>query len=106
MGFAPKWVERIMNCISSISYSVAINGSIEERFRPSRGLRFKTRDPLSPFLFLLYGKGLSSLMRLAMQERRLKGVKASRSGPTILHLLFANDCILFGEANNLGCKCI
>ncbi|KAA3472916.1 reverse transcriptase [Gossypium australe] len=50
---------------------------------------------ISPFLFLMCGEGLSSLMRLAMNEGSLKGVKASRSGPKISHLLFADDCILF-----------
>ncbi|KAK5813724.1 hypothetical protein PVK06_029175 [Gossypium arboreum] len=100
MGFATKWVERVMKCITSVSYSVVINGLIGERFQLTRGLR--QRDPLSPFLFLLCGEGLSSLMRLAIQEGSLKGVKASRSGPTVLHFLFANDCILFEEATIWG----
>lgn len=100
MGFATRWVEGVMNCISSVSYSIVINGSIREKFRPSKGLR--QGDPLSPFLFLLCGEGLSSLLRLAMQEGSLKGVKVSRSGPAISHLLFADDCILFGEATIRG----
>lgn len=37
-------------------------------------------------------------MRLTLHEGRLKGVKANRGVPMISHLLFANDCILFGEA--------
>ncbi|KAA3456039.1 reverse transcriptase [Gossypium australe] len=65
MGFANGWIETIMECITSVSYSVVIN------------------------------EGLSSLMRLAMSEGSLKGVKASRSGPKISHLLFVDDCILF-----------
>ncbi|KAA3455435.1 reverse transcriptase [Gossypium australe] len=46
--------------------------------------------------------GLSSLIRVAQQEENLKGVKASRSGPQISHLLFADDCITFGEATERG----
>lgn len=38
-------------------------------------------------------------MRLAIDEGRLKGVRASHGGPMISHLLFADDCILFGEAS-------
>ncbi|KAA3459484.1 reverse transcriptase [Gossypium australe] len=100
MGFANGWIETILECIIFISYSVVINGFKGENFWPSRDLR--QGDPLSPFLFLMCGEGLSSLMRLAMSEGSLKGVKASRSGPKISHLLFADDCILFSDASSRG----
>ncbi|KAH1079971.1 hypothetical protein J1N35_019732 [Gossypium stocksii] len=54
-----------------------MNGHIGEKFLPTRGLR--QSDPLSPFLFLLCGEGLSSLMRLVTNERFLKGVKMTAS---------------------------
>ncbi|KAH1047723.1 hypothetical protein J1N35_038507 [Gossypium stocksii] len=41
-------------------------------------------------------------MRLAMKEGLLRGAKASRRGPAISHLLFTDDCILFGEASSRG----
>ncbi|KAA3488893.1 reverse transcriptase [Gossypium australe] len=47
--------------------------------------------------FIPGSEGLSALMRLAKEEGLIKGAKASRRGPEILHLLFAEDCILFGE---------
>ncbi|KAH1106316.1 hypothetical protein J1N35_010084 [Gossypium stocksii] len=50
-----------------------------------------------PVLFF-QSEGLSSLMRIAKEEGLLKGAKASRGGPEITHLLFADDCVLFGEA--------
>ncbi|KAA3465999.1 reverse transcriptase [Gossypium australe] len=68
-----------------------------EVFKPSRGLR--QGDSLSPFLFLICSEGLSALMRLATRDGLMRGAKASRSGPQISHLLFADDCILFGEVN-------
>lgn len=37
-------------------------------------------------------------MRLVVADGHLKRVKASWSGPKISHLLFVDDCILFGEA--------
>ncbi|KAA3464007.1 reverse transcriptase [Gossypium australe] len=49
-------------------------------------------------------EGLSALMRMAKQNGLVKGAKASRSGPEISHLLFADDCILFGEATERGAR--
>lgn len=61
LGFDRKWVDLILNCITFISYSIIVNGMRGNEFYPSRGLR--QGDPLSPFLFLLCSKGLSTLMR-------------------------------------------
>ncbi|XP_016694234.1 uncharacterized protein [Gossypium hirsutum] len=99
MGFAQSWIDNIMKCLTTVSYKVVINGTVGMKFYPERGLR--QGDPFSPFIFLICG-GLSSLMRTAVEEGFLKGVKVSRRGPQISHLLFADDCILFGEATCRG----
>lgn len=41
-------------------------------------------------------------MRLALQEKKIKGAKANKCWPQILHLLFANNSISFGEAITVG----
>lgn len=64
MSFAKAWVDIVMKCVSTISYSVSINGCMGTTFKPSRGLR--KRDPLSPFFFLICSEGLYSLMQLAL----------------------------------------
>ncbi|KAA3473893.1 reverse transcriptase [Gossypium australe] len=100
MGFAFSWIETIMECLTSISYSMIVNGFKREIFNPSRGLH--QGDPLSLFMFLLCGEGLSSLMHLAMDEGLLREVKASKSGPQVSHILFTDNCILFSEASGRG----
>ncbi|KAA3484647.1 reverse transcriptase [Gossypium australe] len=91
-----EWVRLVMKCVSTVSYVVNINGNRGRNFKPIRGLR--QCDPLSLYLFLICGEGLSTLIRLAVREGILKGVKVSRRGLAVSHLLFVDDCILFGEA--------
>lgn len=45
-------------------------------------------------------------MRLAVREGHCRGVKASRLGSMMSHLLFADDCILFEDATMQGVKVI
>lgn len=103
MGFAKNWINLIMSCVSTISYSVNING-MGTFFRSTK--RLHQRDPLSPFLFLIYSESLSFLVRLAIRESCLKGVKASSGGPSISHLQFANDCILFRDVTSYEVKSV
>ncbi|KAH1074308.1 hypothetical protein J1N35_026636 [Gossypium stocksii] len=96
MGFDEIWIRLIMNYISTVSYSVVLNGVPRKAFTPERGLR--QGDPLSHFLFLICSEGLSTLLRLASEEGDLRGINASRRSPQITLLLFADDCVLFREA--------
>ncbi|KAG8486858.1 hypothetical protein CXB51_020386 [Gossypium anomalum] len=66
--------------------------------------RTTTGGPLSPYLFLICSEGLSSLMHSAIKRGNTKGLKASRRGPQISHILFADDCTIFGEATTRGAK--
>lgn len=50
MGFSEQWVNRIMLCLTSVSYKVKVNGDCTEEIVPQRGLR--QGDPLSSYLYL------------------------------------------------------
>ena len=101
MGFAPKWITLMTECISTVSYSILINGAPHGFIKPSRGLR--QGDPLSPYLFLLCAEGLHSLIHKAKMKGELKGVSINRRGPKITHLFFAGDSLLFCKATTQDC---
>ncbi|KAG8491705.1 hypothetical protein CXB51_015144 [Gossypium anomalum] len=104
LGFANSFIDFIIKCISSVQYSILLNGEEGQKFNPSRGLRQGAL--LSLYLFLFCGEGLSALMRLARQKRKILGAKVCISTPPITHLMFADDCILFGEVTDRGIQVI
>ncbi|KAL4341293.1 hypothetical protein GQ457_08G031750 [Hibiscus cannabinus] len=93
LGFAQSWVDLIMRCVSSVSSRVRLRGTLSEAFLPRRGLR--QGDPLSPFLFLFCTEGLLVALTAAQHEGHLPGVRASKHGPPVNHLLFADDNLVF-----------
>lgn len=46
LGFPESWCSLVMKCVSSVSFSVRVNGVFSDSFRPSRGIR--QGDPISP----------------------------------------------------------
>ena len=96
LGFAPRWVDWIMSCVTSVSYSVKFNGTLLDSFSPTRGLC--QGDPPSPFLFLFVDDGLSALMQREATQRTITTLKVCRRAPGMSHLLFADDTLLFFKA--------
>lgn len=64
VGFPCQFVEWVMACITSVSYSILINGFPSPSFKAKKGLR--KGDPMSPYLFALgmeyWSRNLQSLI--------------------------------------------
>ena len=91
-----------MECITSVTYSLLVNGEPHGHITPTRGIR--QGDPLSPYLFLLCTEGLHRLIQDAANNGNIKGVSICRNGPKLTHLLFADDSLLFCRANSTECN--
>ena len=102
LGLRERMVSLIMSCISTMSYSVLLTGQPVGNIKPSRCLR--QGDPLSPYLFLMCGMGLQSLLNKAEVEGHIRGVAICRNGPKVSHLFFADDSVLFCSAKEAECQ--
>uniref|UniRef100_A0A2N9HHK0 Reverse transcriptase domain-containing protein n=1 Tax=Fagus sylvatica TaxID=28930 RepID=A0A2N9HHK0_FAGSY len=83
--FPPSFVDLVLECVSTSSFSILVNGGQLENFKPSRGIR--QGDPLSPYLFILCMEYLSLKILEACDNNSWKAIKASRTGPSFSHLL-------------------
>ena len=101
MGFHIKWVDLMMECITTVTYSILINGELSHIIHPSRGLR--QGDHLSPYLFLLCTEGLHGLLAKAAASGEIRGISICRGGPRLTHLFFADDNLLFCRASVQEC---
>ena len=100
LGFSLGFVELIMRCISTSSFSVLINGVAKGLIQPQRGLR--QGCPLSPYLFILCAETFSNLLKQAEAQQLIHGIKFSKE-LSITHLLFADDSLIFTRATREDC---
>ncbi|XP_026410805.1 uncharacterized protein LOC113306033 [Papaver somniferum] len=96
-GFSKEFCNLIIQCVSITSISMLLNGSPCDQFKPTRGIR--QGDPLSPYLFILAMEYLSRSLLVAETNKSITGIKVSRKSLLISHLFFADDILIFGQAN-------
>uniref|UniRef100_A0A803P542 Reverse transcriptase domain-containing protein n=1 Tax=Cannabis sativa TaxID=3483 RepID=A0A803P542_CANSA len=91
--FPSNFISLIMNCLSTVTYLLSLNGILSDTFFSSRGIR--QGDPLSPYIFLLVAESLSTVIRLQETADVFSGIKICTGAPSLSHLLFAEDSMLF-----------
>uniref|UniRef100_A0A2N9EUU7 Reverse transcriptase domain-containing protein n=1 Tax=Fagus sylvatica TaxID=28930 RepID=A0A2N9EUU7_FAGSY len=100
-GFSERWRQWIYSCISTVRFSVLVNGSAHGFFSTSRGLR--QGDPLSPMLFIIVMEALSRMLERAVAGGYISGFSVGNSTGvelSISHSLFADDTLIFCGANS------
>ena len=74
-GFPEVWIQWVLQCVTTPSFSILVNGAPYGFFKSERGLR--QGDPLSPFLYVLAGEVLSRMIGRVGRNDMIKGVKLS-----------------------------
>ena len=59
---------------------------------------------LSPYLFLFVSDVLALLIQKAMNLDYIEGIQISLNSPSISHLFFADDTLIFLQANQQCCR--
>ncbi|GAU37371.1 hypothetical protein TSUD_277450 [Trifolium subterraneum] len=95
MNFSGVWRNWIMECVTTATASVLVNGSPTDEFGFERGLR--QGDLLSPFLFLLAAEGLHVMMSALVSNRLFTPFGfGPQNLVSVSHLQFADDTLLVG----------
>lgn len=100
----PDVVGVIMRIVSSGYFRLLWNGEETYCIQLGRGLR--QGDPLSPYLFVLCMERLGHWLWRKVEEGELKEMRASRGGPVLSFLFFADDLLLFSEASEEQMACL
>ena len=100
MGFGGKWRSWLKTCVTTVRFSILVNGFLVGFFGSSKGLR--QGDTLSPLLFLLIMEVLSRILKKTEEGGLIQGFHVgpnNHTGIHISHLLFVDDTILFCDAS-------
>ncbi|GKF22173.1 putative reverse transcriptase domain, reverse transcriptase zinc-binding domain protein, partial [Tanacetum coccineum] len=99
-GFHHRMIAWIMECITTTSFLICINGSLHGHFLGKRGLQHG--DPLSPYLFTLIMEVLTLMLQRRVRNSDLFTYHRYCSKMELINLCFADDLFLFahGDVNS------
>ncbi|XP_074277814.1 uncharacterized protein LOC141601429 [Silene latifolia] len=94
MNFPRQFRKWIMQCVTTTSYSLTLNGNMFGFFKGQRGLR--QGDPLCPLLFTICMEYLSRLLLYSTASPDFKFYPLCKPLQQT-HLMFADDLLLFSK---------
>lgn len=93
-----QWIKLINSYLHSMEYIPIINGNKTTPFKPTRGIR--QGDHLSPYIFILAIEYLSTQIQEVVSSSTRKPFKLKSHNLQISLLLFADNIVLFAQADN------
>lgn len=101
LGFPYGFVKWIMACLTTVSYTINVNGELTVPCEARKGLR--QGDPISPYLFVLCMEYLNRCL-LELQSNALFKFHPRCKSVGLTHVCFADDLLLFtrGDVNSVS----
>ena len=97
MKFPPKWINWIMECISSPTFSIImVNCSPEGFFGSNRGIR--QGDPISPYILVRAMEFLSIHIELGTEAGKVRPIRKGQEN-YVSDPLFVADLLVFTKAD-------
>ncbi|XP_056691836.1 uncharacterized protein [Spinacia oleracea] len=103
LGFPMKFVNWVMQCLYSVSYSILINGCPTKPIPAKKGLR--QGDPISPYLFALGMEYLSRCLAALAEDTNFSYHPRCKK-LDLTHMMFADDLLMFSRADESAVKAL